>query len=177
MSLAETVDSDPCIVEIGSFKGKSTCWLAAGCKRRGAGTVTAIDHFQGSPEHQKGGIEETPEVVEHIGTRPAFETHINRYQLGDVVTVRQGQSWDTSGWDRPISMLFIDGDHSYDGTKRDFEAWSPFVKPGGLVCFHDFGNKLYLLGVTRFIVDEIYPKYEFALKVDSMVGFFMPGAQ
>ncbi len=38
---------------------------------------------------------------------------------------------------RPIDFLFIDGDHSYDGVKRDFEMYSPLVRPGGLVAFHD----------------------------------------
>jgi predicted O-methyltransferase YrrM len=38
---------------------------------------------------------------------------------------------------RPVDFLFIDGDHSYEGVKRDFELWSPLVRPGGLIAFHD----------------------------------------
>jgi predicted O-methyltransferase YrrM len=38
---------------------------------------------------------------------------------------------------RPVDFLFIDGDHSYEGAKRDFELWSPLVRSGGLVAFHD----------------------------------------
>jgi predicted O-methyltransferase YrrM len=38
---------------------------------------------------------------------------------------------------KPVDFLFIDGDHSYEGVKRDFELWSPLVRPGGLVAFHD----------------------------------------
>lgn len=37
----------------------------------------------------------------------------------------------------PIDFLFIDGDHSYDGVKRDFELYSPLVRPGGLIALHD----------------------------------------
>ena len=37
----------------------------------------------------------------------------------------------------PIEVLFIDGDHSYEGAKADFERWSAFVQPGGHVLFHD----------------------------------------
>ena len=37
----------------------------------------------------------------------------------------------------PIDLLFIDGDHSYDGVKRDFELYTPLVADGGLVAFHD----------------------------------------
>lgn len=39
--------------------------------------------------------------------------------------------------DSTVDFLFIDGDHSYDGVKQDFEAYSPLVGPGGLVAFHD----------------------------------------
>ena len=38
---------------------------------------------------------------------------------------------------RPIDFLFIDGDHSYAGVRRDFEDYSPLVAPGGQVCLHD----------------------------------------
>ena len=53
--------------------------------------------------------------------------------------------------DRGLDFLFIDGDHSYDGVKRDFEMYGSLVKPAGLIAFHDidFGR-----GVRRFW-DEI----------------------
>lgn len=36
-----------------------------------------------------------------------------------------------------IDFLFIDGDHSYEGVQKDFEMYSPFVKKGGIISFHD----------------------------------------
>ena len=36
-----------------------------------------------------------------------------------------------------LDFLFIDGDHSYDGVKADFEMYAPMVRPGGLIAFHD----------------------------------------
>jgi cephalosporin hydroxylase len=36
-----------------------------------------------------------------------------------------------------IDVLFIDGDHSYEGVKKDFEMYSPLVKKGGIIAFHD----------------------------------------
>lgn len=38
---------------------------------------------------------------------------------------------------KTVDFLFIDGDHSYEGVKRDWEMYSPFVKKGGLISFHD----------------------------------------
>jgi len=39
-------------------------------------------------------------------------------------------------WDKPIGVLFIDGDHTKAG--EDFEAWEEFVVPGGVILFHDY---------------------------------------
>ena len=36
-----------------------------------------------------------------------------------------------------IDVLFIDGDHTYEGVKKDFEMYSPLVKIGGIIAFHD----------------------------------------
>lgn len=40
-------------------------------------------------------------------------------------------------WNRKIDVLFIDGDHSYEAVKKDWEKYSPFVKPKGQVFLHD----------------------------------------
>jgi Methyltransferase domain len=50
-------------------------------------------------------------------------------------------------WSGPIRLLFIDGDHAYEASRRDFELWSPFVTPLGVVCFHDIPG---WPGVTKF---------------------------
>lgn len=39
--------------------------------------------------------------------------------------------------DKLIDVLFIDGDHSYEGVKKDFEMYHPLVKTGGIIAFHD----------------------------------------
>ena len=37
----------------------------------------------------------------------------------------------------PVDLLFIDGDHSYDGVAADYHLYRPLVRPGGLIVFHD----------------------------------------
>jgi len=49
-------------------------------------------------------------------------------------TLSHAKRWLNS---RQLDFLFIDGDHSYDGVKQDFEMYAPLVRPGGIVAFHD----------------------------------------
>jgi predicted O-methyltransferase YrrM len=142
------------VVEVGSFKGRSSCWLATGLKRRiqlfpttppappQSPRVFAVDHFTGSPEHQPGGTYPDPDIAEHGSTLPAFTANINRLGLGDMIEpVPQASLKAAAEWSRgPIRLLFIDGDHSYEASKADYEAWRPHMTPGGLIAFHDVGT-------------------------------------
>jgi Methyltransferase domain len=40
-------------------------------------------------------------------------------------------------WTDPVDLVFIDGDHSAEGVRADWEGWSGFVEAGGAVVFHD----------------------------------------
>jgi cephalosporin hydroxylase len=51
--------------------------------------------------------------------------------------------------ERPVDFLFIDGDHSYEGVRRDFELYAPFVRSGGIVALHDIASPI-APGVSRF---------------------------
>ncbi len=63
--------------------------------------------------------------------------------LGTVKEILNGEK---------VDFLFIDGDHSYEGVKTDFEMYSPLVKKGGIVAFHDIapGPEENVGGVPRF---------------------------
>jgi MMP 1-O-methyltransferase len=56
---------------------------------------------------------------------------------GRVVWIEKFSQDVATGWKEPIDLLVIDGDHSEDGVQRDWNDWSPFVKPGGVIIFHD----------------------------------------
>ena len=73
----------------------------------------------------------------------------NGPQVNDLgMTVICGDSHDPATRDQlltelagsPIDMLFIDGDHTYEGVKADYELYSPLVRPGGIIGFHDIVN-------------------------------------
>jgi len=59
---------------------------------------------------------------------------------------------------RPLDLLFVDGDHSYEGVRADFEMYVPFVRPGGMVAFHDIVVQPLPKEVARFW-NEIKSKY------------------
>jgi predicted O-methyltransferase YrrM len=59
---------------------------------------------------------------------------------------------------RPLDLLFIDGDHTFDGAKRDWQMYSPLVRPGGLIVFHDIAGNYADTQVKSFW-DSIKPHH------------------
>ena len=126
------------VVEIGSLFGRSTCWLAAGTREGGREKVVAVDHFRGSPEHQKDGSHPIAAVAQAGTTYPAFIANLQRLRLRDWVEPRIGSAVEIGAvWRGPIRLLFIDGDHSYEATRDDVETWSKHVVPAGFMALHD----------------------------------------
>lgn len=66
--------------------------------------------------------------------------------------------------ERSLDVLHIDGLHTYEAVKGDFELWSPKVKEGGVILFHDTHEKAEGFGVWKFWEElkQTYPTIEFA---------------
>ena len=161
------------VAEIGSFMGRSTCWLASGLAAAGRGKVTAIDTFQGSPEHQSDP--HLKKVLAEGKLFAAFSVVIEQHGLASHVAPLVGDSPTLArAWTRPLRLLFIDGDHSYEGVSRDFAAWEKFVVPGGLVALHDVGG---WEGVTRFYEQDLKknPAYRETVGANSLRAFVKVG--
>lgn len=131
---ASLVPEDEAIVEVGSFKGKSTCYLAAGSKAGLGAKVFAVDPWD-SPGNVTGrfGFAEP-------STRETFDEQIRSMRFVSRVTARQGFSVDVAKeWGGPwIGLLFIDGDHSEQAVRADFQAWKPNLRDGTTVVFDDY---------------------------------------
>ncbi len=56
---------------------------------------------------------------------------------GSLMLVRKTGEEAARGWQGPVDFLFVDGDHTYEGLRNDWEGWSGHVAPGGIVCLHD----------------------------------------
>jgi predicted O-methyltransferase YrrM len=117
------------VVEIGSARGRSTCICALGCMENGKGKVYAID-----PHKQN----DWTDVGTSAHTLPFLRERLRLYDLEAQCEVIAATSRDAAtGWHRPIDLLFIDGDHTYEGVRQDFELFRPWLTPDALVCFHD----------------------------------------
>lgn len=55
-----------------------------------------------------------------------------------------------------LDLVFIDGDHEYEGCRDDINAWLPKLKTGGFMAGHDYGHERFP-GVKK-IVDEVFPQ-------------------
>lgn len=139
------------VVEIGSLYGRSTCYLASGCLRNGRGEVHAVDTFLGSPEHKAGGKAEQKILISDGSTFKTFLRNIASQRLDHVVRPQRTSSEEAAaGWKGPVRLLFIDGDHSYEESRKDFLIWTPHLEPEGMVVMHDIGT---WEGVTRFYME------------------------
>lgn len=130
----------PCL-EIGSYCGKSTAYLGAGCRRNG-GILFSIDHHRGSEEQQPGEEYFDPDLHDAdtggIDTFRLFRKTLSAAGLEDTVVPLVCPSGTAARkWATPLSLVFIDGGHAYDTVYTDYSAWAGHVMPGGYLLFHD----------------------------------------
>lgn len=126
--LAQQCTGKGVIVEIGSWKGYSTIWLASGSKTGNSIPVYAVDTFEGD---KLGVSHGEPETYQE------FMRNVTDANVRDVITVMAMPSEIASKvWDnKPIEFIFIDGDH--DDIEADFSRWYPHVIEGGIMALHD----------------------------------------
>ncbi|TCZ80816.1 class I SAM-dependent methyltransferase [Paenibacillus albiflavus] len=148
-ALVDHLDGE--IIEIGSFKGKSTAALGLGSKwiSNQKRSIYAIDPFIPSTEYG-----------EYYND---FQKNILGFQLENYVVIIKKYSHEALlECPKRISALFIDGNHNYLDVKRDIELYSPRVVAGGMIAFHDY-NVYH--GVQR-AVDELCVSKEYVYVCD-----------
>ena len=139
--------------------GASTCFIAGGLK--GAAKIYAVDNFQGlstcgedaawySRHFRMMGKASTLEIFQRNFSELGFTERAEPVVSDSLAAAKQLA--ERKGLKGDVDFIFIDGDHSYDACKADILAWSPFVKRGGVIAFHDFGSRAD--GVTRAIFEE-----------------------
>ncbi len=150
-NFAKNCEGNGVIVEIGSWKGKSTIWLGWGSKNGNNVKIYAIDPHTGSSEHQKEG--------EKIETFEEFKKNIKNAKLDDIVIPLVKTSEEAAkNFNKPVEFIFIDGAHEYEFVKLDFDLWFPKVVNGGIMAFHDTIN---WEGPKKVVADCVYKSKHF----------------
>ncbi|HUD65078.1 MAG TPA: class I SAM-dependent methyltransferase [Candidatus Sulfotelmatobacter sp.] len=137
--VAHALEGDAVIVEIGSFFGASTVFLAGARKLRGAGKVHCVDPFDGSGD--SFSVTHYNAIILALGARSPlqhFENNVSAAGLSDWVEAHQGTAEEiAAGWTQAIDLLILDGDQSPEGARAAYEAWSPWLKAGGMIALHN----------------------------------------
>jgi predicted O-methyltransferase YrrM len=157
------------VVELGTNIGSSTIAMACCAKQ-----VFTVDIFEKIDLVEDAQQREAYRVAfEH--NQHTFEKIKERLRPFPNIDVTQSRSYDAAAMfhDQSVDTLFIDADHSISGVSRDYEAWLPKMKQGGLILFHDcvpgFGAEVfwldYVLKDPRVQEYIYYPIFSSSIKI------------
>jgi predicted O-methyltransferase YrrM len=160
------------LLEIGTAGGGTLFLLALAADR--AATIVSVD----LPEGEFGGGYPVWKIPLYRGfVRRTQRLHLIRGDSHAPETLARTR---TALRGEPLDFLLIDGDHTYDGARRDFSDYGPLVRPGGLIAFHDIaqpgelrpGGALLLGGEVPRLWRELRDRYETRELLASPDGFF-----
>ncbi|MDA8723841.1 class I SAM-dependent methyltransferase [Alphaproteobacteria bacterium] len=122
------------VIEIGSWQGRSTIFIAAAMKLNPNGQFFAIDHFKGNVGKEKAYFVNGQDIEKSL------IANIGRINLEEYVNIINDTSENAikSNFTNKIRFLFIDGDHTYQGVKTDIELFEKFLQKGSIVVFDDY---------------------------------------
>ena len=160
--MAYSLAGDAVIVEIGSFFGSSTVFLAGARKLKGTGKVHCVDPFDGSGD--SFSVPHYNAIIGAFGTQPLrehFEKSVRAAGLSAWVEVHQGKAEEIAAdWTAAIDLLILDGDQSPAGARAAYKGWSPWLKPGGVIALHNSKPREYAAehdGHFLIATEEIHP--------------------
>jgi len=169
--LAMAAPTNHKIVEVGSYLGRSTCYMALGSMITGKKGVCAVDMFPKKSDwyrgedgyyHIYGSDYYLPEHIykeretflygdkAYESTLAIFTDIIKRVGLQAYIEPFKGNSLQCAAQLKtPVRMVFIDGDHTYEGVKKDILALADKLVANGYLCFHDYSVNF--LGVVQAV--------------------------
>lgn len=147
-TLARSFKRNVIAVEIGSYLGSSSCFIASGLSKKSV--LYCIDTW-GNHAMRYNENDTDPEE------RDTYEEFLqNTKDYSDKIKMIRKWSYDAIDDLRKeidtVDFLFIDGDHSYEGVKKDWDLYSPLLKEGSLVVFHDTG---WAEGVKKVVEEDV----------------------
>ncbi len=161
--LGERTKANGQIVEIGSWKGMSSCWLSLGAALGSQANLFCIDTWV-RPWTLWGQIRDGRKTREELGSKntlPGFLEAIETAGVTESITVCPGTSaeiatqWKNGiiGNGSPINGLFFDASKNYKTILEDLQNWIPHVESGSWVAWHDNDDPR----MRQFLDDHVMP--------------------
>ncbi len=151
--LASLLPIGSVIVEIGSWKGKSTYCLARGLRK--GSRVVAIDPFDASGE--EGSAEIYRATKGEAPLYEQFQRRMRALKVANKIQLMRGFSPQFVGRFPRIDLLFIDGDHSVASCDFDYTNYAPYIRVGGYLAIHDYTPQEKDFGPTWLVEKKVLP--------------------
>lgn len=166
---ASEVQENGCIVELGTFAGRSA--YALGMNKKDSVKLYCYDKWHINPNIIPRAVGSFGQNVSPDGTKnkQLYNIETVRENLRKVSNLHLIQSWLPLPEDKMIfedesvDLIYIDAGHTYAQTKADIEQWYPKIKKGGVLYFDDYSQECWP-GVVQ-AVDEFCKKYNEDIKV------------
>nr|NJM01417.1 class I SAM-dependent methyltransferase [Desulfobacula sp.] len=129
------------ILEIGSYCGKSAYIIGSAAKEKNS-ILYSVDHHRGSEEQQPGEAYFDPDLFDPeskaVNTFPVFRNTLATAGLEDtVIPIVAASQAAGKMWQTPLSMVFIDGGHSFEAAYSDYLTWACHIQSNGFLVIHD----------------------------------------
>jgi predicted O-methyltransferase YrrM len=151
-SLSKTLKRSSVVVEIGSYIGASSIFIAKALSDDSK--LYCIDTWQ-NDAMTEGNWDSYTEFSKNI-----------KSVKNKIIKIRQTSVEAGINFNEMIDLIFIDGDHSYEGVKKDIDIWFPKLKTGGIIIMHDIG---WADGVNKVIQEDIQP---YLAKFDNLPNMY-----
>jgi len=128
-------------VEVGSYCGKSACYIGQACKENKTYLMT-IDHHRGSEEQQYGEEYFDPDEYNYekeiVDTLPTLLKNIQKFQFEEVILpIVNSSELASKEIQNNIDLVFIDGSHTFESARKDYVSWKKKIRIGGILAIHD----------------------------------------
>ena len=159
---AEKFSTMGAALEIGTFGGKSSLYIAAGSSINEQ-LVFTIDHHRGSEEHQTGEEYFDPDiydaVLSRVNTVPLMQSNLSKFEESKyIVPMIANANALAAVWTVELGLLFIDGSHTEVSAQNDYANWHTKIITGGALVIHDIFENPEEGGQAPFLI------YQKALK-------------
>lgn len=149
-------DGHPVVAEIGSWLGKSSVVIARGLLGKKNPVLYCIDPFNADGDAASTDHYHARQSRLHLTLEEQFLRNVRSRGVGHVIRHIVGYSYDAvKTFHDKLDMLFIDGNHEYESVLQDFRDWTPLLKHGGYLAFHDVSFNNPDTGPQRVIRENI----------------------